>query len=391
MRKWGLILMLIVGLVGLYGVAQAKVSGPCADCHTMHYSQTPWNSNWPSSTPSGASGPFRALTASDCVGCHSGTAPRRGTNNEIPVVNMTTTPSGTGPGKSLAGGNFYWVATNGDNDPTKGHNVKYLAAVDSNLSYTPPGWDPNATSGGSFGQVAGGASTWGSNQLTCAGTYGCHGNHSYSDDFTAIYGSHHTDDSMLKASTLNESNQGTSVGTSYRFLAGIHGVEDTDWEYTASSGSTDHNEYKGVSQNSSYADKTTISYLCAECHGYFHSEIGYQASGSSPSGHGPWLRHPTDIILPAAGEYQYYNGNTTGGGNPSNYSIVAPVGMATLASRSTATPGTDDAIVLCISCHRAHGSEYPDLLRWDYSNTCSAGTDNSACGCFICHTQKDSG
>ncbi|MDL1969471.1 MAG: hypothetical protein LWW94_00580 [Candidatus Desulfofervidaceae bacterium] len=379
MRKWSLILVLIVGLVGLYGVAQAKVSGPCANCHTMHYSQSPWPSEWPSSSPSGVSGPYKALTTSDCVGCHSGSSATKA-GGTIPVVNMTTKPTGTGPEKSLAGGNFYWVATNGGNDSTKGHNVKYLAAVDSNLNYDPPGWDPNATSGFTFGQVAGGAANWGSNQLTCAGTYGCHGDHSQADDFAAIYGSHHTDDSVLKAATLDETAQGTSVGTSYRFLAGIHGIEDSDWEYSATDGTTDHNEYKGASSNQDYADKTTISYLCAECHGYFHSEIG----GTSH----PWLRHPTDIVLPAAGEYQYYNGNTTGGGSASDYSIVAPVGMATLSSRSTATPGTSDAIVLCISCHRAHGSEYPDLLRWDYS-TMEAGGGAGNVGCFICHTQKD--
>ncbi|CAD7770667.1 hypothetical protein DMNBHIDG_00222 [Candidatus Methanoperedenaceae archaeon GB37] len=46
MRKWDLILVLIVGLVGLYGIAQAKVSGVCSNCHTMHYSQSPWPSEW---------------------------------------------------------------------------------------------------------------------------------------------------------------------------------------------------------------------------------------------------------------------------------------------------------------------------------------------------------
>jgi predicted CXXCH cytochrome family protein len=47
-------------------------------------------------------------------------------------------------------------------------------------------------------------------------------------------------------------------------------------------------------------------------------------------------------------------------------------------------------IVLCLSCHRAHGSAHDDLLRWDYAGM-QAGTTGAEAGsgCFICHTTKD--
>ncbi len=47
-------------------------------------------------------------------------------------------------------------------------------------------------------------------------------------------------------------------------------------------------------------------------------------------------------------------------------------------------------IVTCLSCHRAHGSPYADLLRWDY-DTMIAGNagDATGKGCFVCHTTKD--
>jgi len=134
-----------------------------------------------------------------------------------------------------------------------------------------------------------------------------------------------------------------------------------------------------VNGNSSYSDKTTISYLCAQCHGDFHSDIG------------SWTRHPTDIVLPSdtSKEYYKYNGGT-GTDNP--YSVVAPVGSDTFTDNGypedKITPGTTDSIVLCISCHRAHGTEYDDLLRWDYS-TMEAGGGAGNEGCFICHTTKD--
>ena len=290
MKKLGILMAVVMGVMLLFtGVAGAKVSGPCVDCHSMHWSQTPWPTGW------GSSGPNEALLVNDCVGCHSGASALKGTSNEIPVVLRTTDPGGTGPGKSLAGGDFYWVAQGAD---TKGHNVDGVASVDGNLSYDPPGWDASATAGNTFGQVTGGNNpNWGSNQLTCAGMYGCHGKHTETTNAGAIRGAHHGDDSCLHVPNVDESKQGQSVVTSYRWCGGIHGIEDSDWEWTASDGTTDHNQYKGVNGNSSYGDKTTISYLCAECHGQFHSSIGSAS---------PWLRHPTDIVLPSDTSKEYY-------------------------------------------------------------------------------------
>ena len=88
----------------------------------------------------------------------------------------------------------------------------------------------------------------------------------------------------------------------------------------------------------------------------------------------PWIRHPTDIALPSTGEY--------GGYDPvNNYSVEAPV-----AWLDPANPTRAGAVVMCLSCHRAHGSPYPDMLRWDY-NAMVAGGGGSG-GCFTCHTQK---
>ncbi len=355
----GLVGCMAIGLVSwLPGTASAGVSGPCSDCHTMHNSQDGSSMAFDSSST-----PTRALTKGGCVSCHSGTAPRKGTSNNIPVVFQTGAPSDQGAGYTLAGGDFYWVAGDGGNNDTCGHNVVGVAGVDANLSYTPPGWNATTANG-----IAGGASTWGTNQLTCAGTYGCHGTHSSSDDYASIRGAHHGDNGTI---------DGSDVAHSYRFLNGILGAEDSDWEYTASS--SDHNGYNGARGYTS-SDNDTISYLCAECHGNFHagtamSNISYGGSGSSP-----WLRHPTDFSL-ADASGSGYTAYTT-------YSVLAPVGSTNPdTTTSSITGGTND-IVTCISCHRAHGTNQADLLRWDYS-ACEAGTANSTCGCFACHTNKD--
>ena len=94
----------------------------------------------------------------------------------------------------------------------------------------------------------------------------------------------------------------------------------------------------------------------------------------------PWIRHPTDIVLPGgATEYAGYDLTPSG-----NYSALAPVAWTDPADQSD----RDTAVVMCLSCHRPHGTVYDDILRWDY-NDCNTGTANPGCGCFVCHTTKD--
>ncbi|NOZ26181.1 MAG: cytochrome c3 family protein, partial [Nitrospirae bacterium] len=54
------------------------------------------------------------------------------------------------------------------------------------------------------------------------------------------------------------------------------------------------------------------------------------------------------------------------------------------AAIGTVTAGTDR--VICLSCHRAHGSPYFKMLRWDYRSTTLA---TALSGCNACHTSKN--
>lgn len=165
----------------------------------------------------------------------------------------------------------------------------------------------------------------------------------------------------------------------YRFLQGhegpenyVTGIESSDWEQVPSA--SNHNMYQGViNPVDTELDIThSISSFCGGCHTNFHRRIDIGGTSS------PWIRHPTDIALPdGSTEYSGYD--------PVNsYSPLAPVGWV-----DTSVPDRAEAVVMCLSCHRVHGSQYPDILRWDYQNDCNAGTDNANCGCFICHTTKD--
>ncbi len=355
----------------IYGTADA-VTGQCSNCHTMHNSQN--GSAMAILDDSGTSPdttPNETLLITSCVACHSTTSTgQKNTVTNAPAVYHTNGVSGgQGAGSTNAGGDFYWVKNTGD---AYGHNVDGIAAADGALS-GPPGFDATATSGKTFdGKSIAVGTTWSGQQVTCAGTYGCHGTRDSAEPLTAVKGAHHGN----TGGTATQASAPTTVGNSYRFLAGIKGLENADWNWNETSAS--HNEYYGKDDNANYGDTATMSFLCAECHGQFHKDI------SRPSS--PWTRHPTDITLPNSSEYAAYT----------TYNVQAPVARPTVpaSSSATVTPGdstTDTgAIVMCLSCHRAHGSDQPDLLRWDYEGMVAGTTGSSAgTGCFVCHSGKD--
>jgi hypothetical protein len=348
----------------------AVISGQCSNCHTMHNSQngSPM-ATYGSTQPWGSPGPNEMLLRGTCLGCHGmGVAQKIVTigNSKIPQV-YHLDASG-----DLAGGNFAYITGDkgtGASD-TKGHNVIELGNLDDIL-YWPPGKPSNH--GGPNAAT-----------LSCAGNYGCHGWRvgGYSP-LEGIRGAHH----------LNQDGQLTladEVYNSYRFLKGVYGYENMtagyEWQNV---NSLYHNEYYGATQPFNISDPLqsgecsvchvggiyvepsthTMSGFCGTCHGMFHSLTGIGGDTSSP-----FTRHPTDVVLPTGGEFDAYT----------TYNVDAPVARTSVpaAPSSTVTSGTD--VVMCLSCHVAHASDYPDLLRWDYSQITTGGSG----GCLICHTGK---
>jgi len=341
--------------------AMAKVRGLCVNCHTMHNSQ--------GGTPvaytvdkSGQTIPVTkvspALLNTDCVGCHQGTNAAGGA---VPYVLDTKGPTygltGT-EGTTLAGGNFYWVTLGQDRT---GHNIADVSLADQKLAFIPPGGSAMLA------------------QITCAGTNGCHGNPAVMHPTLAVLGAHHGKD-------MGVWQDGSSIAKSYRFLDKVKGLEDQAYEYQPTS--LQHNKYYGEDRN--FETETaagSISSHCARCHGNFHNGSGKMAPGSFTAG--VWLRHPVDFDMSRASsstEYKLYNGGT-GSNNP--YSVVAPVATTdnSTAVNTTVNVSTDsnNAIVMCLSCHRAHGTPHDAILRWDYKKWPSAGYN----GCAVCHTAKN--
>jgi len=338
------------------GISSAKVAGPCANCHTMHNSQGGSSMH----TGYGADeAPYATLLrANGCVGCHTSTDSSEWKNSMgAPIVYNTVAPS-----NPLAGGNYYWVMNTGD---AYGHNPVELGNPDDMLA-GPPGGPSHE-----FQVRCSGGSGSGD------GSAGCHGNRWLEND-ACISGFHHAND----GGTLSTAN---TVANSFRGIWKVKGAEDADWEKAPASS---HNLYSGAASPGGTTcggschgamfgipepEYDTISGFCAACHGHFHTldTAYYVASGTQSNG--DWVRHPSDILLPETGEY---GGYTT-------YSTEAPMGYTNVSAPTRAT-----ATVTCISCHRAHGSPYPDMLRWNY-NGMNAGGGGSDTGCFTCHTQKN--
>ena len=367
--------LLAVALLS-YGSADAKVTGPCANCHTMHNSQNGANVS---------AAPKEALLNTSCFGCHS-------TSTGSSIINNTPMVYHNG-GTDLAGGNFKYIET----DSNRGHNVRELNIQDPNITGTPT-YVPGNVSASFHQQIVTGRS--GYQWITCAGSRGCHGFRDAGLKFTeddislaAMKGAHHADDAVLKFGTINEGAQGATVGTSYRFLDGVKGGEVGDWKNSSSS---HHNEYFGTNTPPTYSCSTGVachpawgatmpvksynggmSGFCGTCHGNFHTLSGSLGSGIGTSTNSPFQRHPTDIVLPNKTEYAAYT----------SFSAEAPVARTVIpnAIGGTVTPGTD--VVMCLSCHGAHATSYKDMLRWDYNGMVANGGGSG--GCFTCHTQKN--
>jgi len=364
--------------------ALGKVHGVCSNCHTMHNSENGGNVH--------TGGPLGNLLKTDCVGCHSSTAADTikvigavGGSSRVPIVYNTVEPTyptastASGSDNTLAGGNFYWVEHVGDQ---YGHNV--ISHADSILTEAP-------------GRKQG-----------CANS--CHYNlYTWSAPWAGTTGG-----GCTSCHTPAHHKGGTNTAITdaedgwYRFLAKKHsnnsddhsikGFEDSDWQQTVSS--TDHNEYWDEFDGSSGV--YGISRFCAACHGLFHSTLYGQWSengGFKPGPGGgwytaPWFRHPAGIYLPDTGETSKYNTDGSGpDGVTGPYNPIAPVSRQNIDSITSPSQlvvvGSSGDMISCVSCHRAHGSPYPDMLRWDYLNTCEAKQPNASCGCLICHTAKD--
>jgi hypothetical protein len=355
-------LVALLSLVMTYGFADAKVSGRCVNCHTMHGYQNgiPWV--WLKGA-SESDGPYGSLVVGTCLGCHttdsSDPYPASGTYYHYPFVKTT---AGTFTDMNCLAGGFFPVTELGGTTDYTG-NAHTLGSTAIPVGYKSGySWYKGTTS---------------STGLTCAGSSGCHGSQTEDDPMEAISGGHHETKTygyrILAAydgSTETAVDGGGAGGSGKDYEKElIATVSPATGDRVGSNTTYYHNIYKAE-----VGGNNTISLFCANCHDDFHSKT--QALGA-------WIRHPTDVALPSDWQAQQdtYVNNLDAKYNPFGFTDVS------------GTTGTK--YVTCLSCHRAHGTDNYDILRFTYtageSGEQQAGRAPGtiiAYGCLGCHNKQ---
>ncbi len=106
------------------------------------------------------------------------------------------------------------------------------------------------------------------------------------------------------------------------------------------------------------AYRSGMSQWCANCHGMYHEE-----------GSGAAFEHPVDGTLGSDERTRYnrYEGDASPGTGSSVDAYVSQVPFEDAAMTVTGTSGPQaGSRLMCLTCHRAHGSSGPAAGRWDF-------------------------
>jgi hypothetical protein len=342
--------------IGIGTTASAFHSGgvaECGGCHSMH------------SPAAGGSFLLVGLSqSSTCLVCHEHAGDTGPSSYHVSTADADM-PAGTAPLQRTPGGDFGWLkktytfvvrgTTNVEEGATHGHNI---VAVDKGYAADPH----NSTApGGTFSGA----------NLACNSCHDPHGKYRRLSDGTIatggapIIGNGSYNTSVIPAA-------GEAVGA-YRLLAGLGyskaafpGVPaaKTPSTYNRTEAATQTRTAYGVAATGGHA---TWSTWCGTCHGEMHSTGNYV--------------HPVDTGLGSdiAGIYGTYvkSGDMTGSAassftslvpfseNTGDYTVLASHALNTDAQLGG--PGSSDQ-VNCMSCHRAHATGFPEMLRWNMEN-----------------------
>ena len=375
-EKFALIVLAALLALGVSTTSYAFHAGgvaECGGCHSMH------------SPAAGGAGLGALLIGTDqsstCLTCHE-----RSTDTGPSSYHVSSATAQVIPLQRTPGGDFAWLrksyttstasTSTGEPGATHGHNI---VAADYTYSNDGTGTSP----GGLFPATA----------LGCNSCHDPHGKYRRAGDETApvtngggpiiASGSYAA---TTAAGTSDPPPAGLALGA-YRLLAGSGyitkdptGVPVTPGftgvpmakvpnTYNRTEAATETRTAYGVKSGNGYA---TWSQWCGACHGAMHS------------GNGNYV-HPTDApMTTVAANYRSYvkSGDTTSNGTANGFTSLVPfasdagatyAGLSALATNTVAynagvgPAGTDQA--MCLTCHRAHASAFPEMLRWNMETT----------------------
>ena len=344
--------------IGIGTTASAFHSGgvaECGGCHSMH-----------SPNPAGSRLLIGSDPSSTCLDCHE-KAGDTGPNGYHISTAAADMPAGTAPLQKTPGGDFGWLkktytfvvrgTTNVEEGATHGHNI-----VAADKGYTADATNTVAPGG-----------TFSSSQLACNSCHDPHGKYRRLSDGTIS----NTGAPIIASGSYNTSVtplSGQAVGV-YRLLAGngyTKGTATFAGVPAAVAPSTYNRTEASTQTRVAYGDSSTGGHVawgawCATCHGDMHSSGNYV--------------HKTDYALgdAVAGIYNTYvkTGDVTGT-SANSFSSLVPFIEATGDYSTLASHAKNDDTYLngplstdkvsCMSCHRAHATGFPEMLRWNMEN-----------------------
>jgi predicted CXXCH cytochrome family protein len=356
-----------------FGKAYAFHSGgvaECGGCHSMH-------------SPKDTAGGFLLINSdasSTCLSCHNAkdTAP----NSYHISTDGSLLTAGVAPAERTPGGDFGWLkktysftvrgSTTTENGFTHGHNIvaaDFTYAADPSNLVAPGGTYPNTS-------------------LSCVSCHDMHGQARRLSNGTIAYtgapivgsGSY---DTSLGNSTAKPIPAGQAVG-GYRLLwnrtsaAGAGSVAFPGLPPAVAPGTYNRSEITSQTRVaygvSTSGGATTWGNWCASCHPAMHSTGNYV--------------HPIDTSLAGTGgEIANYNGYVSSGDltgqftgnhlnqgpylslvpfskNTGDYTVLGPLAGAGITDATRLAGPSDGDQVNCMSCHRAHATAFPNMIRW---------------------------
>lgn len=386
----------------------------CDDCHTIH------NSENGAQVIGGAGAPYASLlsqpTATDiCLQCHMWPASQAFDAPPVMTFGFSGPVDPNVIAKAMPAGDFYWSIL----DPAKGHNPGKTLGVQSALMQSDPVL--NQSPGGSFT-----TENW-----DCVT---CHDPHNRFGADVAPWRQlrrkvndvvHTGDDTVVAGVETYGGNQGATAAGFEPIKSNSRGdIQGTDYLNVRQDGNPLEGAdlFRVESNTNKNVYRGGFSSFCGTCHGDFHGGNGEAENVANPNtnadGDGRWMRHPTNIVmadkstngLPSrkygTGSYTAQVTNSQGTSpNPNGYDWRYPLVQAdtdfTLRTGSTGVTISDATLdgsrLSCLTCHKAHASNYVNMTRWDTTGHAfikdgeidltgaASNGDNPAYGCGKCH------